>query len=274
MPGRPPVALTIAGSDSGGGAGIQADLKTFASLGVFGCSVITSLTAQNTVSVSAIHDPPPEFIARQLEAVLRDIPVDAAKTGMLHTGEAIEVVADGVRRYGVEKLVVDPVMIATSGDRLLREEALEALVEKLLPLALIVTPNLPEAEVLSGMRIETSSDAERAARRIRSLGPKLVLIKGGHMEGESAIDLLFDGESFHKVGSERIGKGKLHGTGCVLSAAITAYLARGLSPLQSVRKAKEYLLSAIKLSFPLGKGSLVLGWECLKTKEPEGRGCA
>ena len=274
MPNRPPVALTIAGSDSGGGAGIQADLKTFASLGVFGCSVITSLTAQNTVGVSAIHDPPPEFIARQLDAIFEDIPVDAAKTGMLHTKEAIEAVADRIKRYGIERLVVDPVMIATSGDRLLEEGAVRALIEKLLPLALIITPNLPEAEALSGMRIETPSDAERAAERIRSLGPRYVLIKGGHMEGERAIDLLFDGEGFHRVESERVEKGRLHGTGCVLSAAITAYLAKGFSPLQSVRKAKEYVLSAIKLSFPLGKGSLVLGWGCLKTKELEGRGCA
>ncbi len=211
-------ALTIAGSDSGGGAGIQADLKTFAALGVYGSSVITAITAQNTVGVTAVHEIPPAIVTAQLDAVLSDIGADAAKTGMLSSAPIIGAVAAAVRRHGLTKLVVDPVMVAKSGDRLLREEAVAALREELLPLALIVTPNIPEAETLAGMTIANDDDRREAARRIAAYGPRFVIIKGGH------------------------------------AAAITAGLARGLAPEAAVREAKEYLTAALRASYRIGAG--------------------
>jgi hydroxymethylpyrimidine/phosphomethylpyrimidine kinase len=268
--GRPPVALTIAGSDSGGGAGIQADLKTFASIGVFGCSAVTSLTAQNTEGVIGIHDPPPDFIALQLDAILSDIPVDAAKTGMLSRKETIEVVVEGIRQYELERLVVDPVMVATSGDRLLSREAETELIEALLPLAMIVTPNLFEAQVLSGMEIGSLEDMKKAARRIRSLGPEFVLVKGGHLTdvpGRGAVDILYDGEVFHEIESERVETGELHGSGCTFSAAITAYLAKGYNPIESVNLAKRYIHRAILGAMRVGGGSLILGWRGYHEKD-------
>ena len=247
-------ALTIAGSDSGGGAGIQADLKTFAALGVYGSSVVTAITAQNTVAVTAVHEIPPAIVTAQLDAVLGDIGADAAKTGMLSSAPIIGVVAAAVRRHGLTRLVVDPVMVAKSGDRLLHEEAVAALREALLPLALIVTPNIPEAETLAGMAIANDDDRREAARRIAAYGPRFVVVKGGHAEGDP-IDLLFDGRDFVPIGAgPRIDTPNTHGTGCTFAAAITAGLARGLEVEAAVRGAKDYLTAALQASYRIGAG--------------------
>ena len=215
---KPFRVLTIAGSDSGGGAGIQADLKTITVRGGFGMSVITALTAQNTLGVHGIHDVPPAFVALQFDAVATDIGIDAAKTGMLSTSEIIRVVAGKIRRYGIVKLVVDPVMVAKGGMSLIREEAKKTLIAELIPLALVLTPNIPEAEVLSGIRIETLEDMKAAARIIRKMGAKHVVVKGGHLSGD-AVDLLYDGEDFLEFRSQRIATEDTHGTGCTYSAA-------------------------------------------------------
>jgi hydroxymethylpyrimidine/phosphomethylpyrimidine kinase len=247
-------ALTIAGSDSGGGAGIQADLKTFAALGVYGSSAITAITAQNTVGVTAVHEIPPAIVTAQLDAVLSDIGADAAKTGMLSSAPIIGAVAAAVRRYSLTKLVVDPVMVAKSGDRLLREEAVAALREELLPLALIVTPNIPEAETLAGMTIANDDDRREAARRIAAYGPRFVVVKGGHAAGDP-IDLLFDGRDFVLIAAgPRIDTPNTHGTGCTFAAAITAGLARGLEPEAATREAKVYLTAALRASYRIGAG--------------------
>ena len=250
-------ALTIAGSDSGGGAGIQADLKTFAAYGVYGASVITSVTAQNTVGVAGAHHLPPEFVAQQLEAVLADIPFDAAKTGMLPNPEITEVVASKLREYGVENLVVDPVMISTSGHRLMEESGVKVVKEALFPLAKVATPNLREAEVLSGIRVTSIEEMKDAARRIRDLGPRFVLVKGGHLIG-NATDILYDGEAFHQFSAARVKARPLHGTGCTLSAAIAAGLALGRPVWEAVRIAKDYISEAIGRSMRVGKGFEVL----------------
>ncbi len=252
--GRRPRALTIAGSDSGGGAGIQADLKTFAALGVYGASAITAITAQNTVGVRAIHDVPVEIVAAQIDAVMEDIGADAAKTGMLSSREIIAVVADRLRFHGVDNLVVDPVMVAKSGDRLLREDAVKALRDLLLPLAAVVTPNAPEAEVLSGVEVVDPESAREAARRILDLGPRLVVVKGGHLEGDTSDDLVWDGRTFEVLTGRRIATRHTHGTGCTFSAAIAARLARGRSPMDSAREARTYLQGAIENAEPLGHG--------------------
>ena len=247
-------ALTIAGSDSGGGAGIQADLKTFAALGVYGSSVLTAITAQNTLGVTAVHEIPTEIIAAQFDAVLSDIGADAAKTGMLSSSAIIATVADGVRRHGLTKLVVDPVMVAKSGDRLLREDAVAALRERLLPLALVVTPNIPEAETLAGITIRTDGDRREAARRIGDLGPRYVVVKGGHAPGDP-VDFLYDGSRIVPIGAgPRIDTPNTHGTGCTFSAAIAAGLARGLAVEEAVRAAKEYLTEALRASYRIGAG--------------------
>jgi hydroxymethylpyrimidine/phosphomethylpyrimidine kinase len=246
--------MTIAGSDSGGGAGIQADLKTFAALGVYGSSAITAVTAQNTVGVRAIHDVPVEVIDAQIDAVLEDIGADAVKTGMLSSPSIIETVAGRLRAHGVTALVVDPVMVAKSGDRLLREDAIRALCELLLPLAAVVTPNAPEAGVLSGVDVTDVESAREAARRIAALGPRLVIVKGGHLEGDTSDDLVFDGARFETLSGRRIATRHTHGTGCTFSAAIAAYLARGLAPLDAVREARVYLQGAIEHAEPLGSG--------------------
>lgn len=248
-----PRALTIAGSDSGGGAGIQADLKTFSALGVFGMSALTAITAQNTTGVYAVHEVPPEVVAAQIDAVVTDIGVDAAKTGMLSSAPIIEAVADRIRAHRIEKLVVDPVMVAKSGAPLLRPEAQEALRTNLLPLALVVTPNLPEAQALTGQEIQDPKGMREAARRIRDLGPRFVLIKGGHLKGD-AVDILYDGETFTDLPAPRIPTQHTHGTGCVLSAAIAAYLARGLAPREAVREGKSFVTQAIEAGLPLGRG--------------------
>ncbi|NLN07480.1 MAG: bifunctional hydroxymethylpyrimidine kinase/phosphomethylpyrimidine kinase [Firmicutes bacterium] len=247
-------ALTIAGSDSGGGAGIQTDLKTFAALGVYGTSVITALTAQNTLGVHGIHAVPASFVAAQLEAVLSDIPVAAAKTGMLQDAEIIRTVATVLSARNFTQLVVDPVMVAESGDRLLREDAVDALRTELLPLALIVTPNLPETNVLVGHPVETVAEMTEAAFEIHRLGPQCVLIKGGHLQGPETIDIFFDGKTIHRLSAKRLATNHTHGSGCTYAAAITAYLARGMEPLSAVRAAKQFITTAIAHGIPIGGG--------------------
>ncbi len=249
----PAKALTIAGSDSGAGAGIQADLKTFSALGVYGSTVITAITAQNTLGVTAVHEIPTEIIAAQIDAVMSDIGAQAAKTGMLSSAEIIETVAEGVRRHGLEKLVVDPVMVAKSGDRLLREDAVEALRQVLLPLALVVTPNAPEAEVLAGRAVRSETDMVEAARAIHALGPRYVVVKGGHLPGD-AVDILFDGRTVERFALPRVPTRHTHGTGCTFSAAIAAYLARGEEVPSAVWHAKQYLHEALRHAYPIGAG--------------------
>ncbi|MCD6137908.1 MAG: bifunctional hydroxymethylpyrimidine kinase/phosphomethylpyrimidine kinase [Deltaproteobacteria bacterium] len=245
--------LTIAGSDSGGGAGIQADLKTISLLGAFGMSVVTALTAQNTVRVSAIHPVPPEFIGRQLDAVLSDIGADAVKTGMLFSTPAIEIVAEKLSAYRIKKLVVDPVMVAKGGDRLLDRDAVQTLVRRIIPEALLVTPNVPEAEVLAGVSIRTQKDVYAAARIIHEMGPKYVLIKGGHLKGP-ANDALYNGKAFFEFTNERIPTIHTHGTGCVYSAAIATYLAMDHGVPEAVRKGKDFIHAAVRFGLPMGKG--------------------
>jgi hydroxymethylpyrimidine/phosphomethylpyrimidine kinase len=249
-----PVALTIAGSDSGGGAGIQADLKTFQALGVYGTSVLTAITAQNTVGVTAVHEVPVDVIAAQFDAVASDIGVQGAKTGMLSSAAIIETVAGRVAHWGLASvLVVDPVMVAKSRDRLLREDAVDALVKHLLPLAAVLTPNLPEAEVLVGHPVQDEDAMRDAARQIVALGPRTVVMKGGHLGGDP-VDLFFDGKHFHRFPAERVNTKNTHGTGCTYSAAIAAGLARGLDAVTAVATAKTYLAEAIRQSTPLGQG--------------------
>ena len=251
----PPVAraLTIAGSDSGGGAGIQADLKTFTALHVYGASVLTAVTAQNSVGVHGVVNLPPEFVARQLDAVLGDIGADAAKTGMLSSAPIIDAVAVGLRAHGVRRLVVDPVMVAKSGDSLLEPAARAALIERILPLALVVTPNLLEASALAGMPVGTEDEMAAAAARIHAFGPAWVLVKGGHLKGP-AVDLLFDGREVRRLVAERIPTPHTHGTGCTYAAAIAAGLARGATVPDAVGAAKRYVTAAIREGFALGRG--------------------
>ncbi|MBT9175570.1 MAG: Hydroxymethylpyrimidine/phosphomethylpyrimidine kinase [candidate division WS2 bacterium] len=251
---RIPLALTIAGSDSGGGAGIQADLKTFSALGVFGMSVITALTAQNTLGVQGIYDISPEFIGQQIDSIFQDMGTDAIKTGMLSNSSTIRMVAQKMREYKVNKLVVDPVMVAKGGDRLLRAEAEDTLREALLPLCLVVTPNIPEAEVISGISIHSLMEMKKAARIIHQKGPKNVVIKGGHLEGDQSIDLLYDGQNFLELSAPRVNTTNTHGTGCTFASAITAHLAKGLSIPEAVENAKEYLTTILKLSSDLQIG--------------------
>ncbi len=249
-----PCALTIAGSDSGGGAGIQADLKTFQALGVYGMSAVTAITAQNTTGVRAVQEVTPEVVAAQIDAVMEDIGVDGAKTGMLSSAAIVEAVADRVRHWGFAPvLVVDPVMVAKSGDRLLREDAVEALVRHLLPLAAVVTPNLPEAEVLVGRRIVSDGDVRQAARDIAALGPRAVVVKGGHRQGDP-LDVLFDGHAFHEFHGRRVDTPSTHGTGCTFSAAIAAHIALGADVVDAVARAKHYLATAIERATPIGHG--------------------
>jgi len=248
-----PKTLTIAGSDSGAGAGIQADLKTFAALGVYGSSVVTAVTAQNTRGVFAVAEVPEEVVIAQIDAVLEDIGAAAAKTGMLSSAEIIANVADRLEAWGISNLVVDPVMVAKSGDHLLQPNAIASLIGDLLPLALIVTPNMPEAEVLTGRTIASDEDAREAARAIAHLGPRFVVVKGGHRSG-SALDVVFDGERFVDLDGERIETENTHGTGCTFSAAITAFLAHGLEPLEAIGAAKRYVTEALKESYAIGAG--------------------
>jgi hydroxymethylpyrimidine/phosphomethylpyrimidine kinase len=245
--------MTIAGSDSGGGAGIQADLKTFAALGVYGTSTLTAITAQNTIGVTGVHEIPTDIIAAQIEAVITDIGADAVKTGMLSSSAIVEVVAQELRRHRVEALVIDPVMVAKSGDPLLQKEAVEALRAELVPLAAVVTPNIPEAEVLTGLKITSQEDMRRAAEKIIQMGARGVVVKGGHLEGP-ASDLFYDGSRFQEFTVPRIDTKNTHGTGCTFASAIAAGLARGMNVIDSVPQAKEYVTEAIRRSFAIGQG--------------------
>jgi hydroxymethylpyrimidine/phosphomethylpyrimidine kinase len=246
-------ALTIAGSDSGGGAGIQADLKTFMALGVYGTSVITAVTAQNTLGVQGVVELPPEFVARQFDSVLPDIGTHAAKTGMLSSIPLVQTVSRKIYEYKLEKLVVDPVMVAKGGHPLLREEARRALAEALLPLALIVTPNLHEAGLLARMEVRTRADMEEAARRIKSLGPRYVVVKGGHLETE-ASDVLFDGHEFRSYEAQKLDTVCTHGAGCTFSAAVTAALAKGQEVQSAVATAKAFVTKAMAAGVLIGAG--------------------
>jgi len=249
-----PRALTIAGSDSGGGAGIQADLKTFAALGVHGMSAITAITAQNTVAVTAVQDISPDVVRAQIEAVVSDIGVDAAKTGMLHTDEIVDVVSEEVRKFGFPT-VVDPVMIAKSGAALLRPEAVKTLIGELLPLATVVTPNAMEAEALSGLKVRTLDEAKAAVRKIAALGPKAVVVKGGHvLSKEKAVDVLFYEGEIKLFEGERFETMTDHGTGCSFASAIAAELAKGSSIVEAVGVAKEFVSRAIRFGLMIGHG--------------------
>ena len=248
-----PKAMTIAGSDSGGGAGIQADLKTFAALGVYGTVTLTAITAQNTIGVTGVHEIPTDMIVAQMDAVMGDIGADAVKTGMLSSQEIVEVVAAQVAKHGIRSLVVDPVMVAKSGDALLRDDAVNAVCTKLVPLAAVVTPNIPEAEALTGTTIESDDDVREAARRIVSMGARTVVVKGGHREGPAA-DVLYDGSEFQVFTAPRINTVNTHGTGCTFASAVAAGLAQGKSVEEAVGQAKEYVTEAIRASFPIGQG--------------------
>ncbi len=244
--------MTIAGSDSGGGAGIQADLKTFAALGVHGTSAITAITAQNTTGVTDILELPVELVRKQIAAVVDDIGVQAAKTGMLFSAAIIGVVADAVREYGIRLLVVDPVMVAKGGAKLLRDDAIEALRDQLIPLAAVVTPNLPEAEVLLGRPIASLDERKQAARDLVAMGARATVVKGGH--AEDATDVYFDGSQMVELRAERIETANTHGSGCVFSAAIAAWLARGADPLQAASEARSFITKAIANSLEIGHG--------------------
>jgi hydroxymethylpyrimidine/phosphomethylpyrimidine kinase len=249
-----PTALTIAGSDSGGGAGIQADLKTFAAMGVYGTSAITALTAQNTVGVTGVHLVPAEFVTAQVEAVVSDIGCHAVKIGMLATAPIVEAVVAAIESLDLPQVVVDPVMIAKSGDRLLDADAVHALRVELLPLARVVTPNVPEAEVLAGMPIHTREDLREAARRIARLGSAAIVMKGGHLPGPSVVDLIFERGEFVELTAPRVEGRHTHGTGCTFAAAIAAGLAKGLLLVDAVREAKAFVAGAMRLGIDVGRG--------------------
>jgi hydroxymethylpyrimidine/phosphomethylpyrimidine kinase len=250
-----PRVMTIAGSDSGGGAGIQADLKTCSALGVYATTVITALTAQNTVSVKGIFAVDPSFVTAQIDAIMEDIGTDAAKTGMLDSQEVIQAVSEAVRKWRIEKLVVDPVMVAKSGDLLLKPDAVRALLEKLLPVSYVVTPNIPEAQtILGGMTISSVNDMKEAAEKLHRLGPRYVVLKGGHLASGKVVDILYDGKQFKTFEADRIPSRNTHGTGCTFSAAIAAFLARGEKIEDAVAKAKQYVTEAIKTGLAVGTG--------------------
>jgi len=246
-------ALTIAGSDSGAGAGIQADLKTFAAHGVYGTSAITAITAQNTVRVSAVAALSPRLVAAQIDAIIDDIGAHAVKTGMLANAAIIDLVARKIAEHRLKNIVVDPVMVATSGDLLIRQNAVAVLRTKLIPLATVVTPNIPEAEVLTGMTLRSAADIREAAQRIVKMGAQTVIVKGGHLKGP-AVDLFFDGKQFTPLNAPRIRTENTHGTGCTLSAAIAANLAKGQKVAAAVANAKRYITDALRHSYRIGSG--------------------
>ena len=238
--------LSIAGSDSGGGAGIQADLKTFAALGCFGMTAITAITAQNTQGVRAIHGIPPEMLRAQIDAVVEDIGVDAVKIGMLHSPEIVAVVADAIRRHRLPHVVLDPVMVATSGDRLMADATVQVLVHELFPLAEVITPNLDEGALLLGHEIAGSDALDDAARELLAMGAPSVLLKGGHLAGHAVIDVLIETSGkLTRLEAPRIATRNVHGTGCTLSSAIAAQLALGLPLMRAVKEARAYILGAI-----------------------------
>jgi hydroxymethylpyrimidine/phosphomethylpyrimidine kinase len=247
-------ALTIAGSDSGGGAGIQADLKTFAACGVYGTTAVTAITAQNTVGVTATLPLPTDIIVAQIEAIAGDIGIDAVKTGMLATAAIVEAVAAAIDTLELPHVVVDPVMVAKSGDPLLEDEAVAAIRSELLRRAYVVTPNAREAEVLAGMSVGSLDQARTAARRIHAFGPAAVIIKGGHLEGPEVIDLLYDGHRYSEFRGSRIESRNTHGTGCTFSAALAAYLALGHSLPDAVERTKRYVAGAIEHALDIGHG--------------------
>ena len=246
--------LSIAGSDPSGGAGIQADLKTFAALGVYGMVAITALTAQNTVAVTGVHEVPPEFVAQQIDAVFADIVPDAVKTGMLGSADVVRVVAEKARQHDFRNLVVDPVMVAKSGDRLLRADAVKALRGELIPLAFVVTPNLPEASELVGFPVETLDDMHSAARAILALGARNVVVKGGHLPGDTVTDCLFDGDKFYDFNGPRVDTKNTHGTGCTFASAIAAFLAKDFAIVDAVGHARHYLVGALEHAYDTGRG--------------------
>lgn len=250
-----PKALTIAGTDSGGGAGVQADIKTFQELGVYGMSAVTAVTAQNTLGVQGVYPMEPEAVARQLDSIGEDLSPEAVKTGMLFSSEIIEIVAAKIRQYRWNRLVVDPVMVAKGGQTLLQREALKALTTSLLPLTLLVTPNLPEAELLTGRRIENWEDRMDAARAIYAMGARHVLVKGGHDDNDRlSADLLYDGEAFHRLEGTRIYTRSTHGTGCTFSAAAAAELAKGRTVREACATAKAFIQAAIEHPLEIGSG--------------------
>ncbi len=240
--------LSIAGSDSSGGAGIQADLKTFAALGCYGMSVVTAITAQNTKGVRSVHAPPPAFVEDQLAAVLEDIGADAIKIGMLYSVEVIETIARQLKKYPENKIVLDPVMVAQSGESLIQDEAIDAIKSLLMPLSVVVTPNIPEASIFVNDEIHSPEDMQNAARKLASSGTRSILLKGGHLEGGDCTDLLYfcREDRFMEFGAKRIPTRNNHGTGCTLSSAIASYLAKGFSIEESVRNAKDYVSGAIQ----------------------------
>ena len=250
-----PRVLTVAGSDSGGGAGIQADLKTFQELGVFGMSALTALTAQNTVGVHGVHEVPPEFVTHQIDVVLSDIGADAVKTGMLSSAAIIDAVVKTLSAHDITHLVVDPVCASKHGDPLLRPDAVEAMRTGIIPMAEIVTPNLGEVAVLTGVEVRSRADMSEAARAVKALGPRWVLIKGGHLpEDDDAVDLLFDGKNEIPISGPRSETTDTHGTGCTLASAIAAHRALGLDVEAAVRTAKRYVTGAIEHGLRLGRG--------------------
>ncbi|MCH8025870.1 MAG: bifunctional hydroxymethylpyrimidine kinase/phosphomethylpyrimidine kinase [Chloroflexi bacterium] len=256
---RVPVVLTIAGSDSGGGAGIQADLKTFAALGVYGASAITAITAQNTQRVERVHHLQPDLVAAQIDAVAGDIGIDAAKTGMLGTAAVIDAVVTKVEEHGLRPLVVDPVMVAESGDRLLEPDAVNALRERLLPLAAVLTPNVSEAEALLGRSLVTWDDIREGAKEIVALGAAAVVITDAHASSAAdgqgpAVDLLYDGNEFHEFTASRVDTTSTHGTGCTFASAIAAALAKGDELRGAVAMAKAYVTKALQGAYPIGQG--------------------
>ena len=261
--------MTIAGSDSGAGAGIQADLKTYAALGVYGTSVLTAITAQNTRGVTAVSELPVDLIQAQIDAVLSDIGTDVVKTGMLSSAAIIETVSDKLKEHKIRDLVVDPVMVAKGGDRLLQEEATETLRSMLNPLAKVVTPNRYEAEVLVGHDVKDLDDARDAAKEIVDMGASVAVVKGGHIDGP-ATDILFDGKEFRAFTAPRLVTTNTHGTGCTFASATAAGLAKGMSVRESVSAAKRYVTEAIRTAFPIGHGYGPLNhfydvWECTTT---------
>lgn len=248
-------ALTIAGSDSGGGAGIQADLKTFYAFGVYGMSAIAALTAQNTLGVQGVFEITPQFVYKQIESIMTDIGTDAAKTGMLSQIDVVKIVAQAVKEFRIPNLVVDPVMVAKGGEPLLSTSARKIIKEVLIPLAMVVTPNLFEAEALIGTQIQTLDEMKAAAAELKKTGCQWVVIKGGHLvDSEDAIDVVYNGKDFHFLKSERFETRNTHGTGCTFSSAIAAGLARGYEPLKAITRAKEFITEAIRQNIPVGHG--------------------
>ncbi|HJN59032.1 MAG TPA: bifunctional hydroxymethylpyrimidine kinase/phosphomethylpyrimidine kinase [Dehalococcoidia bacterium] len=250
-----PKVMTIAGSDSGGGAGIQADLKTFAAFGVFGTSVITAVTSQNTLGVFDVLEIPAKNVDSQIKAVLKDIGADFVKTGMLSNSEILRIVVKNIKENNIKNLVVDPVMVASSGDRLLNDQAVDDYRKFLIPLSKIITPNIPEAETLSGVKIKNFEDIKINSKILFQMGCEYVLIKGGHLNEEYSIDYLYDGKNLLEFSERRIKTNNIHGTGCTLSSAIAASLSLGLNMEEAVEKSKNYISEALKKSFKVGKGN-------------------